>query len=55
VHNGARDAEIGIGRGELLIGNFQAAGTIRDARIIRLGNQLDVKRQRRLVIAIPDL
>ena len=55
VQHGACYAEIGLRGVDLLRRDFQAPGTIGDARVILLGDQLDIEREGRLIVPIGDL
>ena len=54
MQHGARYTEIGIRGVDLLLRDLQAPGTIRDSRVILLGDQLHIERERRLIVAEVD-
>ena len=54
MHEGAGDAEVRVGRFDLLRRGFEAARAIGDARVVRFGDEFEIEGQRGLVVAVGD-
>ena len=54
MDDGTGDAEVRMRRGQLFRGGLRPVGAVRDARVVRLGDQFDVERQIFLVVTIRD-